>query len=327
MTGGELAAAAAVIVMIAVAALLAVAETSITRISTARAEALVEEGRRGARVLRRLIDQRERVLNPLLLVALGCQLGAATILAVLVDRRWGMGAVVMVFVIELIVIFVLAEALPKSWSLAHPDRSATLIAPVARVVSSIAPLRWLANGITRAFGFEAAAGEPDIVEKLKKGHKAGNKTFKVWIDGFNLIPFLKGEVQKNPRPGFMYWSDDGELMALRVNQWKVQFMEQRADGFDVWVEPFVTLRTPKIFNVRSDPFERGDKDATLFYNKWMADRVFLLIPAQAAVAQFLKTFEEFPPRQKPASFNIGEALEKARQQEKAMAKAVGGGAK
>jgi arylsulfatase A-like enzyme len=172
-----------------------------------------------------------------------------------------------------------------------------------------------------------AAGEPDIVEKLKKGHQAGNKTFKVCIDGYNLMPFFKGEVKKNPRPGFMYWSDDGDLMAVRSEQWKVQFMEQRADGFGVWLEPFVTLRTPKIFNVRSDPFERGDKDATLFYNKWMADRVFLLVPAQAAVAQYLKTFEEFPPRQKPASFNIGEALEKARRQEKAMAKAVGGGAK
>jgi putative hemolysin len=121
-------------------------------VSTARAEALVEEGQRGAKVLRTLIDQRERVLNPLLLVVLGCQLGAATIVAVLVDRRWGTEALVGVFAFELLFVYVVAEAIPKSWSLAHPDRSATAIAPVARLVSSIAPLRWIANGVVRIFG-------------------------------------------------------------------------------------------------------------------------------------------------------------------------------
>jgi arylsulfatase A-like enzyme len=172
-----------------------------------------------------------------------------------------------------------------------------------------------------------AAGEPDIVEKLKKGHKAGNKTFKVHIDGSNLLPFLKGEVKENPRKGFLYWSDDGDLMALRVQQWKVEFLEQRAHGFDVWREPLVSLRAPNIYNLRSDPFERASEDATMFYGKWMADRTFLLVPAQAIVGQFLKTFEHFPPRQKPASFSIGDALEKARQQEAALSKAVGGGVK
>ncbi|MFN3215389.1 MAG: hemolysin family protein [Acidimicrobiales bacterium] len=152
MTGGEIVATIAVVVMIALAALLAAAETAITRVSTARAEALVEEGRRGAKVLRTLIDQRERVLNPLLLVVLGCQLGAATIVAVLVDRRWGTEALVGVFAFQLLFVYVVAEAVPKSWSLAHPDRSATAIAPVARLVSSIAPLRWIANGVVRIFG-------------------------------------------------------------------------------------------------------------------------------------------------------------------------------
>jgi arylsulfatase len=173
----------------------------------------------------------------------------------------------------------------------------------------------------------AAAGEPDIVEKLKKGHKAGNKTFKVHIDGYNLLPFLKGEAKDNPRKAFLYWSDDGDLMALRVNHWKVHFMEQRAHGIGVWQEPFVSLRVPKIFNLRSDPCERGDEDGSMFYDKWMVDRAFLLVPAQVIVGKFLETFEQFPPRQKPASFSINQALEKARQQEEQLELAVGGGVK
>ena len=107
----------------------------------------------------------------------------------------------------------------------------------------------------------AAAGEPDAVEKLKKGYKSGNKTFKVHIDGYNLLPFLKGEVKENPRKGFLYWSDDGDLMALRVGNWKATFMEQRAHGFGVWEEPLVAMRVPDIYNLRSDPFERAKEDA------------------------------------------------------------------
>ena len=173
----------------------------------------------------------------------------------------------------------------------------------------------------------AVAGEPDIVEKLKKGHKAGNKTFKVHIDGYNLLPFVKGEAKENPRKAFLYWSDDGDLMALRVGNWKVTFMEQRAKGLDCWREPFVSLRAPKIYNLRADPFERGDEDGSVFYDKWMADRAFLLVPAQGIVGEFLKTFQEFPPRQKPASFSIDQALEKARESEKHLATAYGGGVK
>jgi arylsulfatase A-like enzyme len=169
----------------------------------------------------------------------------------------------------------------------------------------------------------AAAGEPDIVGKLRKGHKAGGKTFKVQIDGYNLLPFLKGEVKENPRKAFLYWSDDGDLMALRYEQWKVTFMEQRSHGLGVWREPLVSLRAPLLLNLRSDPFERGPEDASMFYDKWMADHAFLLVPAQAIVAEFLKTFKEFPPRQKPASFSIDQAIEKAQQTQHAMAAAAG----
>ncbi len=170
----------------------------------------------------------------------------------------------------------------------------------------------------------AVAGEPDVVSKLKKGYKSGNKTFKVHIDGYNLLPFLKGEVKQNPRRAFLYWSDDGDLMALRVDNWKVHFMEQRAKGVGVWREPMVSLRAPKIVNLRSDPFERGPEDASMFYDKWMVDLAFLLVPAQAIVGEFLKTFQEFPPRQKPASFSIDQALEKARENQKTLSAAVGG---
>jgi len=173
----------------------------------------------------------------------------------------------------------------------------------------------------------AAAGEPDAVEKLKKGYKSGNKTFKVHIDGYNLLPFLKGEVKENPRKGFLYWSDDGDLFALRFNQWKVTFVEQRAHGLAVWFEPPVSLRGPQLYNLRSDPFERATEDASVFYDKWKADRAFLFVPAQAMVGQFLETFKEFPPRQRPASFSIDQALEKARQQQTAMSTGAGVGVK
>ena len=169
----------------------------------------------------------------------------------------------------------------------------------------------------------AVAGEPKIVEKLKKGYKAGKKTFKVCIDGYNLLPLIKGEVKENPRKGFLYWSDDGDLMAVRAMNWKVEFAQQRAHGFDVWREPLTSLRAPNIYNLRADPFERATEDATLFYGKWMADHTFLLVPAQAIVAEFLKTFEEFPPRQKPASFSVDQALEKAAQKQKTMAAGTG----
>ena len=149
------------------------------------------------------------------------------------------------------------------------------------------------------------------------------RTYKNHIDGYNLLPHLKGEVKESPRKAFMYWSDDGDLMALRVGNWKVHFMEQRTKGFSVWEEPLVPLRLPKLFNLRSDPLERADEDGTLFYAKWRVDRAFLMVPAQAIVVQFLETFKDFPPRQKAASFSVDQALEKARQAGDNMAKAAG----
>ena len=174
--------------------------------------------------------------------------------------------------------------------------------------------------------FAAAAGEPDLVEKVKKGYKIGDKTFKVHLDGYNLLPFLSGEEEKSPRRAFLYWSDDGDLMALRVDDWKIQFMDQRAHGFAVWKEPMVTLRAPDLYNLRSDPFERGKEEGTLFWGKWMADHTFLLVPAQAIVGEFLKTFKEFPPRAKAASFSIDQALENAYKVQESMAKVAPEGA-
>src|SRR5579871_82449 len=156
--------------------------------------------------------------------------------------------------------------------------------------------------------FAAAAGEPDLVEKVRKGYQAGNKTFKVHLDGHNLLPFFKGEVKESPRKEFVYWNDDGLLVALRVNQWKLVFWEQRSTGFNVWREAFTELRLPKLFNLRSDPFERGDE--SLYYEKWFADRAFFLMAGQAVAAKWLTTFKDFPPRQKPASFNLERVMEK-----------------
>ena len=158
--------------------------------------------------------------------------------------------------------------------------------------------------------FAAAAGEPDLVEKVKKGATINGKNFRVHLDGYNLLPFLSGKEKESPRKGFLYWSDDGDLMALRAGNWKIEFIQQRARGLDVWREPMVTLRAPNMYNLRSDPFERATEDANVFYNKWMADHAFMLVPAQAIVAEFLKTFQEFPPRAKAASFSMSQVMDK-----------------
>ena len=152
----------------------------------------------------------------------------------------------------------------------------------------------------------AAAGEPDAKEKLKKGMKVGNKIFKVHLDGYNITDALAGNTP-SPRKEFFYFNDDGSLVALRYNQWKLVFAEQRAHGLDVWQEPFVTLRFPKLFNIRSDPFETGDSG--MDYGRWRAEHMFLLVPGQQYVGQFLATFKEFPPRQKSGSFSLDHVLE------------------
>jgi arylsulfatase len=158
--------------------------------------------------------------------------------------------------------------------------------------------------------FLAAAGDPDIVEKLKQGHTAGDKTFRVHIDGYNLLPYLTGEVDKSPRQGFVYFSDDGDVLALRFDNWKIVFMEQRAQGtLQIWAEPFVALRVPKLFNLRTDPFERADVTSNTYYD-WFLDNDYIALAATAVMTQFLQTFREFPPRQKAASFTIDQAVAK-----------------
>ncbi|MGO9533482.1 MAG: arylsulfatase [Syntrophobacteraceae bacterium] len=154
----------------------------------------------------------------------------------------------------------------------------------------------------------AAAGEPKIKEKLLKGHKAGARTFKVCIDGFNMLPYLTGKVKESPRDAFFYVNDDAQLVALRFSDWKLVFMEQRAKTMALWAEPFVPLRVPKLFNLRRDPFERADENSNTYWD-WFFDHAFLLVPAQAYVAQQIKSLKEFPPRQKPASFNLDRVLE------------------
>ena len=158
--------------------------------------------------------------------------------------------------------------------------------------------------------FLAAAGEPDIVEKLKAGHTIGDTTYKVHIDGYNLLPYLTGETDKSPRPGLVYFSDDGDVLALRFDNWKVVFMEQRVQGtLQIWAEPFVNLRVPKLFNLRTDPFERADMTSNTYYD-WLVESDYLILAATFVTAQFLQTFVEFPPRQEAASFTIDQVVAK-----------------
>jgi arylsulfatase len=153
----------------------------------------------------------------------------------------------------------------------------------------------------------AAAGVPDVKEQLLKGMKVGNKTFKVHLDGYNLTDALAGK-SPSPRHEFFYFNDDGSLVGLRYNQWKIVFAEQRAHSLDVWQDPFVPLRFPKLFNLRSDPFEIADHES-IDYGRWRIDHAFVMVPAQQYVGQFLATFKEFPPSQKPGSFSIDDALQ------------------
>lgn len=158
--------------------------------------------------------------------------------------------------------------------------------------------------------FLAMAGEPDVKEKLLKGHEAMGRQYKVHLDGYNLLPYLTGKEEKGPREEFLYCNDDQQLTALRYDNWKIVFLEQRVAGtLQIWAEPFVSLRVPKIFNLRTDPYERADRTSNTYYD-WVIDRVFLLVPAQDFVGKFLMTFKDFPPRQKAASFNLDEVMTK-----------------
>jgi arylsulfatase len=165
--------------------------------------------------------------------------------------------------------------------------------------------------------FLAMAGEPDVTEKLAKGHTAHGKTFKNHIDGYNLLPYLTGKEKESPRKLFMYFDDDGNVVALRYDNWKVVFSEQRCAGtLQVWAEPFTPLRLPKMFNLRTDPYERADITSNTYYD-WFIQHAYIIYAAQFVAAKFAATFEAFPPRQKSASFTINDAMAK-------MASAAGG---
>jgi arylsulfatase len=157
----------------------------------------------------------------------------------------------------------------------------------------------------------AAAGDATVKEDLLKGRKVGNKNFKVHLDGYNITDALAGK-SPGPRHEFFYFNDDGSLVGLRYDQWKIVFAEQRAHGFDVWQEPFVQLRLPKIFNLRSDPFETADHEG-MDYERWRIEHTFLLYPAQRYVGQFMGTFKEYPPSQKVGSFSLDNVLESLQQ--------------
>jgi arylsulfatase len=145
----------------------------------------------------------------------------------------------------------------------------------------------------------------------------GDTTFKVHLDGYNLLPALKGEGAW-PRHEFLYWTDDGSVAALRFNNWKATFLRQNARGMHVWTHPFEELRAPSLTNIRMDPFELAEEEMTMGYQRWWAERMFAFAPAGAYVAQWLQSFREFPPRQKPGSFNLDRVME-------AMTKPQGGG--
>jgi arylsulfatase len=153
----------------------------------------------------------------------------------------------------------------------------------------------------------AAAGEPAIREKLLEGHTAGEKTYRVHLDGFNLLPYLMGEVDESPRQTFFYISDDGDILAIRHRDWKAVLMEQRAKQLATWMEPFVRLRIPKFFNLRRDPFERADESSNTYYD-WMISHAYLVYGMQALVTGEIEGFVRFPPRQKPAAFNLDAVL-------------------
>ena len=185
---------------------------------------------------------------------------------------------------------------------------------IVRWPGKIQPGTWN-NGIVHHMDwlptFLAAAGEPEIKEKLKQGGvESIGRSYKVHLDGYNMLPMLTGETDKSPRKEIFYFSDDGDLTALRYEDWKLIFMEQRAEAtFQAWMEPFVPLRVPLIFNLRRDPYERASITSNTYFD-WLIDRAYLLVPAQAYVGNFLATFQEFPPRQKAASFSLDQVMEK-----------------
>lgn len=159
--------------------------------------------------------------------------------------------------------------------------------------------------------YAAITGDADIGEKLKKGHKVDDKTYKVHLDGFNLLPYLKGEAKDSPREFFLYFGDDTSLLNLRYKDWKFTFAEQRAEPgtWDLWRDPFVELRVPRIQNLRRDPFERASVESVQ-YQMWIQEKQFMLVPVTVGVSQALKSFEEFPPRGLPLNLSMSNALKR-----------------
>src|SRR5882762_3847676 len=156
----------------------------------------------------------------------------------------------------------------------------------------------------------AIAGDAELTQKLLKGYNVGGMTYKVHLDGYNLLPYLTGQAEKSPRESFIYVNDDQQVTALRYDNWKMVFMEQRVEGtLRIWAEPFVTLRLPKLFNLRTDPYERADITSNTYYD-WMIDRGYVIQASQSVVGQFLATFKEYPQRQKAASFNLDDVMRK-----------------
>ena len=178
------------------------------------------------------------------------------------------------------------------------------IQPASVSNETIGALDWLPT-------LMAAAGDPDITDKLLKGYQAGSKTFKVHLDGYNQLPYLTGQQERGARKEFVYFNDDGDLVALRYENWKVVFEEQRAKGtLNIWAEPFTKLRVPKLFDLRSDPYERADVTSNTYYDWLMSDGAGIFIAAPAVVGKFLATFKDYPPSQRPSSFSIDQIVEK-----------------
>ena len=170
----------------------------------------------------------------------------------------------------------------------------------------------VANGIVQHHDwfptFLAMAGDPNVSDKLKKGYKAIGRTYKNHIDGYNLLPYLTGKEKECPRNLFVYVSDDGDVLAIRYDNWKIVFMEQRAKGtLQVWAEPFTKLRVPKLFNLRTDPYEFADITSNSYYD-WFLYHDYLIFAAQTIAARWADTFKDFPPIQKPNTFTIDDAL-------------------
>ena len=154
----------------------------------------------------------------------------------------------------------------------------------------------------------AAAGDTTAKEDLLKGRKIGDMTYKVHLDGYDLGPALKGQGEW-PRKEFIYWTDDGSVAALRYENWKVTFLKQNAEGLKVWQQPFEQLRAPLLANLRMDPFERAEEENAVGFQRWYLEHMFAIAPAGAYVGKWLQSFKEFPPRQKPGSFNLDRVME------------------